>query len=60
MWTSFPILVKRAPLVDGQTQYNKPSDTMQESGAKPMFSWGEGAFMTAGLTWELDVAQPVI
>ena len=36
----FPFCLNVLPLVDGQTQYIKPSDTMQESGAKPMFSWG--------------------
>ena len=44
----------------GQTPNNKPSDTMQESGAKPMLSWWGEAFMSAVLTWEWDVTQSVI
>ena len=48
------------PLVwTGAKQNSKPSDTVWESGARPIITCGGGAFMSAGLTWEW-VPQPII
>ena len=48
----FPFGVTTSPVWTGKKHNSKPSDTIRESGAKPIVTWG-GAFMSAGPSWDL-------
>ena len=61
MRTSFPILCNVLPLVDEHKteQQTERLNEGERSEAHHLMGRG-GAFMSAGPTWDLDVAQPVI
>ena len=56
----FPLWCNVLPLVDGQKAEQQTERHNEGERSKAHLLMRAGAFTSAGLTWDLDVAQPVI